>query len=202
MLSSGQPQGSDLPEHNSQIVRLNTLGTLDGNVRFCLGGNGHNTVTEKKIKGYLKLKGLTWNTFYWKTFSFKWVVLEIFQHNFWMHKFLMQWSPKSMSTYSMRTLRCRFQKYIKISEMPLKIQLSKTVTTLQSRNPCACSLTSIIKHSLPSIKTSCLRICLHVSVEARGCHHPVYNPPIQLCFNIHNDVKHARLIYYLVILPQ
>lgn len=103
---------------------------------------------------------------------------------------------------SVWALKCRFQKYIKISETSLKIHLSKTVTILLSRKPCPCSLTSIIKHSLPSIKTSCLLICLHVSVEAEGCHHLVYNPPIQLCFNIHNDVKHAYLIYYLVIFPQ
>ena len=34
-----------------------------------------------------------------------------------------------------------------------------------------------------------------------GCHVRVYIRPIQLCFNIHNDVKHAHLIYYLVIFP-
>lgn len=57
VLSSGQPECSDLPEHTSQTVLLNTLQRMFINVRFCLGRNGH--TTRNKTKGHLKLNGVT-----------------------------------------------------------------------------------------------------------------------------------------------
>lgn len=109
------------------------------------------------------------------------------------HEFLMQCSQMNRPTCV--STEMQVLKYIKISQTsPKKKQPSKTVTIPLSQKPRACSLASIIKHSLPSIITSCLLVCL----EGHGLSPPCIH---QWCFNIHNDVKHAHLIYYLVIFP-
>lgn len=70
-------------------------------------------------------------------------------------------------------------------------------------------------HSLFVKKTKCKYFCIHYQILCyplkhlvcsfvylpRACRHFVYIPPIQGCFTIQNDVKHAHLIYYLVIFP-
>lgn len=70
-------------------------------------------------------------------------------------------------------------------------------------------------HRLFVKKPKCKYFCIHYQILCyplkhlvysfvylpRACRHFVYIPPIQGCFTIQNDVKHAHLIYYLVIFP-
>lgn len=71
-----------------------------------------------------------------------------------------------------------------------KSPASKTVTELLFRKP------SITKRTPPaSIKQASLLVCLHVYAESLR----LLIPPILHSSNIHNNVKHAHLIYYLLI---